>query len=79
MEINRNLQFAYKQPSTSVIDAPLQSGIVNNVAKGAAIQGEKVTLSTAAVRLSQKEQDGVMTPMTGGGTELPPWPPEDET
>jgi hypothetical protein len=35
---------------------------------------ETVTLSSAALELLNKEPP--MTPMFGGGTTLPPWPPE---
>ncbi len=78
MEINRNLPFLPKLPN-AVIDTPSQSKPPANADNQMVNQGEKVTLSSQAVQLSQQDKEGLATPMSGGGTELPPWPPEDES
>lgn len=78
MEINRNLPFQPKLPN-AVIDTPSQSKPQANADNQMVNQGEKVTLSSQALQLSQQDKEGLVTPMSGGGTELPPWPPEDES
>jgi hypothetical protein len=78
MEINRNHPFQTKLPN-AVIDAPSPSKPPASADTQMVNQGEKVTLSSKALQLSQQDKEGLMTPMSGGGTELPPWPPEDES
>ncbi|WP_206099687.1 hypothetical protein, partial [Rheinheimera riviphila] len=43
--------------------------------------GEKVTISNEASQLLKSDiQDGtILTPNSGGGTTLPPWPPQGNT
>lgn len=73
MEITKSTlvqtQAQYSNKPTSK-DVPTMS----EAAKPAS-NSETVTLSSAALELLNKE--GLATPMFGGGTTLPPWPPEE--
>lgn len=73
MEIQRTLpsfQAANGHPATSAEKAQ-ENAAVNTPVQ----QGEPVTLSPEAIRLSQAGIDGGATTMSGGGTTVPPWPP----
>lgn len=43
--------------------------------------GEKVTISSEAIQLlkSDVQDETILTANSGGGTTLPPWPPQDNT
>lgn len=73
MEITKSTLF---QTQAQYTNQPANKNTPTNseIDKSAATT-ETVTLSSAALELLNKEQP--VTPMFGGGTTLPPWPPEE--